>query len=109
MSFDPEQLKRIALAKREEIKKAFKVVEPTPVNLFTPEEVSTICDDIQSSVVEYAAEGELCFPYQFLENHSVSFIYAVADEFKLRHPRLMSIISEGERKLTIVWDGKNHV
>lgn len=108
MSFDPEQLKRIALARRE-IEKAAVKEDDVPRVIVGPLELAIIIEDIESTVVAYAEDGNLFVPYPFKEGVSAATISQIANTFKSKHPRLMVIESIGERKITINWDGQNNV
>ncbi len=102
MSFDPAQLKRIALAKRAT---RDQVEAPTDSrSQWTQEQIDVLLKDIENTVVTFAEEGNLSVDYNFKSEVSVSFIYEVASQFKLIHPRLMTITSEGEKKVTLTWE-----
>lgn len=108
MSFDPEQLKRIALAAR---KKKEEPEEDLPISIevvFTQDEVLALTNDLESSVVAWAEDGELSIDYDFNTNISPELVAAVAQSFKQRHPRLM-VIEVGKHKIIVNWEGKNHV
>jgi hypothetical protein len=108
--FHPEQLKRIALAKRQEKEQAALAEKDLAAKVeFTEEEVISYSKDLEGHVVAFAEDGNLFVDYQFKDNHSRALIHAVAQFFKQQHPLLMLIISDGEKKITVTWDGKNHV
>jgi len=107
--FNPEQLKRIALAKRLERDSGTTVVETEPL----PDQaiVDKHLVEMDGYVVAAADEGDLSFPYKFPIDATSKLVNEVAIQFKKKHPRLMVIVQPiGEEKsITISWDGMNHV
>lgn len=108
MSFNPEQLKRIAIAAR---KRKEEPEEDLPISIevaFTEDEVLALTNDLETSVVAWAEDGEMFINYDFNINISPELVAAVAQSFKQRHPRLM-VIEAGKHTITVNWEGKNHV
>ena len=108
--FNPEQLKRIALAKRlardTEVKK-----DDTPEPLPDEAEVKKHVDDMELLVIAAAEEGDLSFQYKFPDDSRAKLVNEVAIQFKTKHPRLMLIVDDGreQKSITASWDGLNHV
>lgn len=108
--FNPEQLKRIALAKREEKERAAQLEKDANAKVeFTQEEVVSYSKDLEGHVAAFAEDGNLSVDYSFSDAHPVSLLHAVARYFKECHPLLMVITSDGAKKITVTWDGMNHV
>lgn len=106
---DPEYLRSMALAKRKE---RLHSTQENLVSAPDPQDAELIIQwaaELEGFVTTFAEDGYLFVDYLFKPEHSTQIIYAVAEEFKFKHPKLMVIISEGQKKITVSWDGKNYV
>lgn len=103
LGFDPEVLKKLAKAKKLGLDKSGKAVTE-----ISQEDIDLNVEQLEQYVFEFALEGHLRFDFKFGQQLD-ELRTRVAIEFKTRHPRLMVLNSAGENKLTITWDGNNHV
>lgn len=107
--FDPKVLKTIALTKQAANKKALKKEPSEPEPIFTEKDLSSYQEELEKHITSFAEEGYLSVDYQFNDEHTLPLIRAFAQYFKQKHPLLMIIISEGQKRITVTWDGNNHV
>jgi hypothetical protein len=104
---DPKILKQIALAKKSQEKATTPSTESLPS--FTLNEVEKYSKELESFVSSFAEDGHLSVEYCFNDTHPLPLLYAVAQYFKDSNPKMMVITSEGQKKITVTWDGMNHV
>jgi hypothetical protein len=100
---NPIELKNIALQKK------FSTAAPDEVVVYEEEKVQGIIKDIEDHVTEFAANGSMSVEYKLDPQYTVHFMKYIASKFKTKHPKLFILMSDGEKMLTITWDGNNYV
>jgi hypothetical protein len=96
---DAVKLKEIALAKREEKKKIEKEAKTS----------ESIVKELEDYVIAFAEDGHMAVDYTFQDDHPVQAILTVGNLFKFKNPGFMVITCEGQKKITVTWDGNNYV
>lgn len=104
---DPKKLKQIALTKRKE--KDNSVKENLAPEQYDSAVIAQWIKELEDYVINFAEDGYLFVDYMFKPEHSIQTLYAVAQGFRQENPRLMLIVDEGQKKITVSWDGNNHV
>lgn len=101
--FNPEELRNIAKTK---IKSTVTEVEKETV---TPEIVQTLLLDLEEHVTTFASDGHMSVDYKLPEEKTVAMMLALGEAFKTKHPKMMVILAQGSKTVSVSWDGKNEV